>query len=86
MSPQTVWCVASTITVGLDLGDRFSRYSEMDFATGVIAEGRLRTTREALQRQFANREPLRIVMEVGTHSPWVSRLLQQWEHEVLVAR
>lgn len=85
MSRQTVWSVASTITVGLDLGDRFSRYSEMDFETGVIAEGRLRTTPEALQRQFAGREPLRIVMEVGTHSPWVSRLLQQWEHEVLVA-
>ena len=82
MSSNTV---APTITVGLDLGDRFSRYSEMDCETGVIAEGRLRTTREAMQRQFANREPLRIVMEVGTHSPWVSRLLQQWGHEVLVA-
>ena len=42
MSRQTVWSVAPTITVGLDLGDRFSRYSEMDFETGVIAEGRLR--------------------------------------------
>ena len=85
MSRQSVWSVASTITVGLDLGDRFSRYSEMDFATGVIAEGRLRTTAEALQRQFANREPLRIVMEVGTHSPWVSRLLEQLGHQVIVA-
>jgi transposase len=85
MSRQTVYSPASTITVGLDLGDRFSRYCEMDFQTGVIAEGRLRTTPEALQRQFARREPLRIVMEVGTHSPWVSRLLEDFGHEVLVA-
>ncbi len=34
--------VLSTITVALDLGDRLSRYSEMDFENGVIAEGRLR--------------------------------------------
>jgi transposase len=85
MSRQSVWSVASTITVGLDLGDRFSRYSEMDFETGVIAEGRLRTTAEALRQHFARRPPLRVVMEVGTHSPWVSRLLEQLGHEVLVA-
>jgi len=71
MSHKTAGSSASTITVGLDLGDRFCRYCEMDFQTGVIAEGRLRTTAEALRRQFAGREPLRIVMEVGTHSPWV---------------
>ena len=85
MSRHSTTSTRSTITVGLDLGDRFSRYSEMDFETGVIAEGRLRTTPEALQRQFAGREPLRIVMEVGTHSPWASRLLQNLGHEVLVA-
>jgi transposase len=28
---------------------------------------------------------MRVVMEVGTHSPWVSRLLQLLGHEVLVA-
>jgi len=85
MSHKTAGSSASTITVGLDLGDRFCRYCEMDFQTGVIAEGRLRTTAEALRRQFAGREPLRIVMEVGTHSPWASRLLEELGHEVLVA-
>ncbi len=85
MSSQSTTSTRSTITVGLDLGDRFSRYSEMDLETGVIAEGRLRTTPEAVRRQFAGREPLRIVMEVGTHSPWVSRLLENLGHEVLVA-
>src|SRR5204862_5988663 len=29
--------------------------------------------------------PMRIALETGTHSPWVSRLLRQWGHEVIVA-
>jgi hypothetical protein len=28
---------------------------------------------------------LRIAIETGTHSPWVSRLLEECAHEVLVA-
>jgi transposase len=85
MSHQTVCSTASTITVGLDLGDRFCQFCELDSETGVIAEGRLRTTAEALRHQFSGRKTLRIVMEVGTHSPWVSRLLEESGHEVLVA-
>src|SRR3954470_1505304 len=27
----------------------------------------------------------RIGLEIGTHSPWISRLLGQWGHEVIVA-
>jgi transposase len=27
----------------------------------------------------------RIALEVGTHSPWVSRLLKNFGHEVIVA-
>jgi transposase len=51
----------------------------------VMEEGRLRTTPEALRRRFASERPLRIAIEAGTHSPWVSRLLEECGHEVLVA-
>jgi len=51
----------------------------------VIEEGRLRTTPEALRRRFSSERPLRIAIETGTHSPWVSRLLEECGHEVLVA-
>jgi transposase len=52
----------------------------------VIEEGRLRTTPEAFRRRFASQRPMRIAIEAGTHSPWVSRLLEQeCDHEVLVA-
>jgi transposase len=52
----------------------------------VIEEGRLRTTPESFKRRFASEQPpMRIAIEAGTHSPWVSRLLEECGHEVLVA-
>ena len=51
-----------------------------------MEEGRLRTTPEALRRRFSSeQQPLRVAIEAGTHSPWVSRVLQECGHEVLVA-
>jgi transposase len=74
------------VTAGLDLGDRYSYLCLIDTQSGeVIEEGRLRTTPEALRRRFVSEPSLRIAMETGTHSPWVSRLLEECGHEVLVA-
>jgi transposase len=74
-------------TAGLDLGYRYSYLCLIDSQSGeVIEEGRLRTTPESLGRRFASeRPPMRIAIEAGTHSPWVSRLLEECGHEVLVA-
>jgi transposase len=74
------------MTAGLDLGDKYSYLCLIDTVSGEIAEeGRLRTTPEALRRRFTSERPLRIAIETGTHSPWVSRLLEECGHEVLVA-
>ena len=74
------------MTAGLDLGDKYSYLCLIDQEGGeVIEEGRLRTTPEALRRRFASEQPMRIAIETGTHSPWVSRLLEECAHEVLVA-
>jgi transposase len=73
-------------TAGLDIGDKYSYLCLIDTGSGeVIEEGRLRTTPEAIRRRFASERPLRIAIETGTHSPWVSRLLEECGHEVLVA-
>ncbi len=73
-------------TAGLDLGDKYSYLCLIDQESGeVMEEGRLRTTPEALRRRFASEQPLRIAIEAGTHSPWVSRVLEECGHEVLVA-
>jgi transposase len=74
------------MTAGLDLGDKHSYLCLIDTVSGqVLEEGRLRTTPEALGQRFEGCEPMRIAIEVGTHSPWVSRLLEERGHEVLVA-
>jgi transposase len=76
----------SKMTAGLDLGDKYSYLCLIDTGSGeVIEEGRLRTTPGALRRRFASERPLRIAIETGTHSPWVSRILEECGHEVLVA-
>jgi transposase len=74
------------MTAGLDLGDKYTYLCLIDTESGeVIEEGRLRTTPEALGRRFSSEQPLRVAIEAGTHSPWVSRLLKECGHEVLVA-
>jgi transposase len=73
-------------TGGLDLGDRYSYLCLIDTQSGEsLEEGRLRTSPEALRRRFASERPMRIAIETGTHSPWVSRILEECGHEVLVA-
>ena len=74
-----------TTTVGIDLGDRFSRYCRVNSDGDVIEEGRIPTTREALERHFSGEPRQRMAMECGTHSPWVSRWLREMGHEVVVA-
>jgi transposase len=72
--------------VGLDLGDRFTAICVLSRATGeVLEEGRFRTTTAALRRRFEGAAPAQLVLETGTHSPWVSELLEGLGHEVLVA-
>src|SRR5215210_3138908 len=74
------------MTAGMDLGDKYSHLCLIDTDSGeLIEEGRLRTTPEAMQRRFDSEQPLHVAIEVGTHSPWVSRLLEECGHEVLIA-
>ena len=42
-------------------------------------------TEKALTGVFGKMASCRIALEVGTHSPWVSRLLSSMGHEVIVA-
>src|SRR5438270_775677 len=73
------------LTVGVDLGDRWSNYCVLDEAGEVLLEQKLATTPEAMKQTFERIPRSLIAMETGTHSPWVSRLLKELGHEVLVA-
>jgi transposase len=73
------------LTVGLDLGDRSSRYCILDESGERASQDQLATTKTGLNSLFGKMAPCRIALEVGTHSPWVSRQLQAMGHEVIVA-
>jgi transposase len=73
------------LTIGLDLGDRSSWYCVLDEAGEVISEQKLGTTPKAMKEVFAAMPRSRIALETGMHSPWVSRLLSELGHEVIVA-
>ncbi len=73
------------LTIGLDLGDRSSYYCVLDEAGEIVLEQRIPTTAKALQAAFGVVPHSRIALETGVHSPWVSRLLSELGHEVIVA-
>jgi transposase len=73
------------LTVALDLGDRSSWYCVLDETGSVLLEQRVSTTPKAVREVFGGMPRSRIALETGTHSPWVSRLLSEVGHEVIVA-
>ena len=82
---MTKCATAATMTCGLDLGDKWSQVCLLDGSGEIVEETRVRTTEEAMRRFFARLDPARVVLEVGTHSPWVSRLVDEAGHESIVA-
>src|SRR4051812_44420287 len=73
------------LTVGVDLGDRKSRYCILDEAGGILSEQEWPTTKTGLNSLFEKMPSSRVALEVGTHSPWVSRHLAALGEEVIVA-
>jgi transposase len=73
------------LTIGLDLGDKHSCFCALSSEGEVMKEGRFSTMKKGVAEVFGSIERCRIALEVGTHSPWISRLLQQFGHEVIVA-
>src|SRR5437879_13022463 len=73
------------LTIGLDLGDRSSWYCVLDETGEVLLEQKLSTIPKTMREVFGEMPRSRIALETGMHSPWVSRLLSELGHEVIVA-
>lgn len=71
--------------IGLDLADMKSDWAGLDEAGDVVRRERVRTTESELREVFGAIAATTIVVEVGTHSAWVSRVLSSLGHEVIVA-
>ena len=70
----------ATTTIGMDLGDTWSVLCVLDESGEVVEQSRVCTRRKEMHAYFATRLRARVVLEVGTHSPWVSRLLEERGH------
>jgi len=73
------------ITIGLDVSDRFSEAYVIDGEGNWIESFRIPTTREGLAKGLSRYAGARVVLEVGAHSPWMSRQLRDEGLEVIVA-
>lgn len=72
--------------VGVDVGDRWSQVCCLERETGtVLEEKRVSTTSASFQSYFESRGPCLVVLESGTHTPWLRRLLMSRGHQVIVA-
>ena len=74
-----------SMTIGLDLGDRSSHYCVLDESGRILTESKTATSPNAMKEVFGNLARARITLETGVRSPWVSRLLSKFGHEVIVA-
>lgn len=73
------------LTIGVDIGDKQSHYCVRDGKGEIVERGKLDTTRTGLNALFEGLAPVRVAIEAGTHSPWISRHLSSQGHEVVVA-
>ena len=73
------------LTVGVDLGDKWSNFCIVGLDGEKLTEGELRTTQEDFAEFFQSLAAARVVIEVGTHSAWARDVVAGCGHEVLVA-
>jgi transposase len=72
-------------TIGLDLGDKKHAICVLNRKGEIVDERTITNHRESLRRLSQKHPKSRIALEVGSHSPWISRLFDGLGHEVIVA-
>ena len=71
--------------MGVDLGDQRSHYCILGLQGETLSEGQVQTRQAEVAEFFQALPPARVVMEVGTHSPWMQEIIAGEGHEVVVA-
>ena len=70
--------------IGLDLGDSHHYFCCLDDAGTIVWEGKVASDRESLRDELSRYQCCLVSMEAGSHSPWVSRLVTELGHGVVV--
>lgn len=73
-----------TITIGMDLGDRKHLAVVFDAQGNEMEVTKLTNTKLSITSFFKRYKGAVVAIEAGTHSPWISRLLEQMGCRVLV--
>lgn len=76
---------SSNLTIGLDVGDKKTHFCAVDAERRVVSRGSFSTTREALELAMAAFPGAAVVLEAGSQSPCMSRVLRSLEYAVQVA-
>jgi len=71
-------------TIGIDVGDKVSRYCVVDAEGEVVEEGTFRNQASSIEKHFGGARR-RIALEAGGQSAWIARELTGLGHEVIVA-
>lgn len=71
-------------TIGVDLGDRQNVVCVLDASGEVVKIFKVANTKKAMHKCFAKYSGSLVATETGTHSGWVSRLLEELGCKVLV--
>ncbi len=76
---------SSSLTIGVDLGDRKSHVCLLSPEGEVRKREQIKTEREDLNEYFSASPKATVVLEAGSQSPWISRLIESCGHQVIVA-
>ncbi len=81
---RTTVTTDTTQTIGCDLGDRETVTCTLSADGKVTGRGEVKTDRESMTRWLRTQPKAHVVMEVGTHSAWISGLAKAAGHRVTV--
>lgn len=72
------------VTIGMDIGDKHLHLAVVDDHGETVVRDRIANSEPAIRKWFGRYSGARVALEVGTHSPWLSRLLKTINLEVIV--
>lgn len=68
---------SNNITIGMDLGDKFHIVVVFNSDGNELKIAKVTNTKAGIRKFFKSYRYAQVAMEAGTHSPWISRLLNE---------
>ncbi len=76
--------MSNVITIGMDLGDKFHMAVVFDSDGKELIIDKVTNTKIGISKFFKPYKSAQVAIEAGTHSPWISRLLNEMGLKVYV--